>query len=359
MNASKLNEIAIEEVAKRLGINVRRHSALCPFHDDHHPSFVFNIKKNIWRCYVCDIWGGPIDLVMKTLGLNFKDACRWLEHEFSIESEDISDVLRRVKKPRVKQRTNTMEYAIDVEILEAVVNAAGLGSKARQFLFDERRYSYEVIRCLKVGSINDEKKFIEFLAARFDKERLLKSGIVVKRKGQIKSYFNAPCLLFPYYDVSGKLVNVQARYLGDSDEHPRFQFLRGSKTHVYNIDKVVFVDCITSCSAASSVAGEDTPIYLAEGVTDCIAHLSAGHKAVAIPSATLLKAEDILPLASRRLVMIPDNDIPGQRLYEKVKALLEPTGTCVAKEELPECFKDFSEFYSASVGRHDDVCLNL
>lgn len=342
MNASKLNEIAVEEVTRRLGINVRRHSALCPFHDDHHPSLAFNIHRNTWRCYVCDVWGGPIDLVKKSLGLNFKDACRWMEHEFCIESDDISDVLRRVKKPVVKYNANITAPTIDVEILEAIISAAGLGVEARHFLFEERHYSPEVVKRLRIGSVNNEAQLVKFLSARFSRERLLKSGVVVERKGELKSYFHAPCLLFPYFDSNGKLVNVQARYLGDTDVHPRFQFLRGSKTHVFNIgEALAAVDKHTADGSSS--------IYLAEGVTDCIAHLSAGHQAVAIPSATLLKAEDILPFAGRKIVMMPDNDAPGQRLYEKVKALLEPTGTVVAKEELPECFKDFSDFYAKSL----------
>lgn len=349
MNATKLNEIAVEEVARRLGINVRRHSALCPFHNDHHPSLAFNIHKNTWRCYVCDIWGGPIDLVKKNLGLEFKDACRWLEHEFCIETDDISDVLRKVKKPKVKYSTNNLSAVIDIDILEAIVNAAGLGTEARRFLFDERRYSPDVVKRLKVGSINDESKFVRFLETRFGRERLLKSGIVISHKGELKSYFHAPCLLIPYYDQEGKLVNVQARYLGDTDTHPRFQFLRGSKTHVFNIAAVLGSRFANEGETTASELPPNEPIYLTEGVTDCIAHLSAGHQAVAIPSATLLKAEDILPFAGRRLVMIPDNDAPGHRLYEKVKALLEPTGTVVAKEELPDCFKDFSEFYAKSL----------
>lgn len=348
MNVPKLNEIAIEEVARRLGIHVRRHSALCPFHDDHHPSFAFNIHKNTWRCYVCGIWGGPIDLVIKSLGLSFKDACRWLEHEFCIESEDIDDVLKRVRRPSVKRNANSLPQKIDVEILEAIVNAAGLGVEARRFLFEERQYSPEVVKRLNIGSLSNEAKFVQFLTERFDEKRLLQSGLLVKRKGVLVSYFHAPCLLFPYYNREGKLVNVQARYLGDTDVQPRFQFLKGSKTHVYNIADVLKPEIANLSESAQNEADEEAPIYLAEGATDCIAHLSAGHRAVAIPSATLLKAEDILPLAGHRLVMMPDNDAPGQNLYDKVKALLGPTGTVVAKEELPECFKDFSDFYTKS-----------
>ena len=75
----KLRDLPIEGVAKQLGMVVKRHKALCPFHTDHHASLSFNTRKNSCRCYVC--MGnsvGTIDLVMRYLGKDFLSACRWL-----------------------------------------------------------------------------------------------------------------------------------------------------------------------------------------------------------------------------------------------------------------------------------------
>ena len=74
----KLRDLPIEGVAERLGLRVVRHKALCPFHDDHHASLSFKVSKNTFRCFVCDAKGGTIDLVMKYLNKDFKEACRWL-----------------------------------------------------------------------------------------------------------------------------------------------------------------------------------------------------------------------------------------------------------------------------------------
>ena len=69
----KLRDLPIEEVAERLGITVKRHKALCPFHDDKHPSLSFKVSKNTYRCFVCGASGGTIDLVMRHLNNDFKD----------------------------------------------------------------------------------------------------------------------------------------------------------------------------------------------------------------------------------------------------------------------------------------------
>ena len=80
----KLRDLPIEGVAERLGLRVVRHKALCPFHDDHTPSLSFKVSKNTFRCFVCDAKGGTIDLVMRFLNKDFREACRWLADEHNI-----------------------------------------------------------------------------------------------------------------------------------------------------------------------------------------------------------------------------------------------------------------------------------
>ena len=78
LELQKLRELPIEAVAERLGLQVTRHKALCPFHDDHHASLSFSVRRNTFKCFVCGAGGGTIDLVMKCQRLDFKEACQWL-----------------------------------------------------------------------------------------------------------------------------------------------------------------------------------------------------------------------------------------------------------------------------------------
>ena len=74
----KLRDLPIEGVAERLGLQVVRHKALCPFHDDHHASLSFSIRRNTFRCFACGAHGGTIDLAMRVLNKPFLEACNWL-----------------------------------------------------------------------------------------------------------------------------------------------------------------------------------------------------------------------------------------------------------------------------------------
>ena len=75
--------------------------------------------------------------------------------------------------------------------------------------------------------------------------------------------------------------------------------------------------------------------------------LSSGHKAIAVPSATLLDASGIAVIArhaeqlSTPLHMYPDRDEPGERLYQRLRQLLPS----IERHDLPPGCKDYSDYY--------------
>ena len=86
---------------------------------------------------------------------------------------------------------------------------------------------------------------------------------------------------------------------------------------------------------------EGEPLYVTEGASDCWSMLSSGHKAIAIPSATLLNRKDIETIRStliaRRstLHMYPDQDIPGEKLYLQLTRIATDSGLCLVRHSLP------------------------
>lgn len=301
----KLRESPIESVAERLGLMVRNHKSLCPFHDDQRPSLIFNRTRNTYHCFVCEAHGGPIDLVMHLLNLPFADACQWLASERSIVLS--SETARRKQRndnnqPQVKR--------LDVGYLESLVRSPLINRPARQFLYDERRIDERVVSWLGISSISYDCPIFPM---------------------HVSPCFNGPALLIPYRDMEGKLLNVQARYLGQDKEKPRFQFPKGSTCNIFNLPVL-------------KLLREGEPLFITEGVTDCMAMLSAGHKAVAIPSASLLKPSEIMPLKSMNVHMFPDSDLPGEKLFFELKDLLPQ----LMRHDLPAGVKDFGQLWASS-----------
>ena len=313
LEIEKLRDLPIEAVAERLGLHVVRHKALCPFHDDHHASLSFRVSKNTFRCFVCGASGGPIDLVMRYLNKPFLDACRWL-----MDGSGVTVNGSGVDKPHTSDIRHQTSF--DASQYERYFEHPFLNDEARRFLFDERRLDPRVVRWCRLTSWRDRQ------------------GI--------------PWLQTPYYNQQGQLVGVQNRNLrptttspegecpnasprgGLEGVIPRFRFPTGSQCGIYNLPVLNMLR-----------PGDD--LYITEGCSDCWAMLSAGHKAIAIPSATLLSQKDIEQLSiinsqlSISYHMFPDRDEPGERLFLQLKEVLS---SLVHHQQPPDC-KDFSEFY--------------
>ena len=318
----KLRDLPIEEVAKEMGIKVEHHKALCPFHDDHHASLTFSTKKNSCRCYVCMSESiGTIDLVMRYLGKDFLSACRWLAEEHQVCLED--DRKREGSASSLSSKASSAggsssednsggsssgkSSSFDASRYARFFEHPWLNEAARRFLFEERKIDWRVVNWCRLTSWTD------------------KNGV--------------NWLQIPYFDMEGRLIGIQNRNLDfqKGQDAPRFRFPYGARCSIYNLPVVKRL-----------AVGER--LFITEGCSDCWAMLSAGHKAIAIPSATLLKTEDkkwLAELGERLQIewhMFPDRDAPGESLFLQLKEIMPH----LVHHQLPPDCKDFSEYYLKS-----------
>lgn len=309
----KLKAIPIIEVAERLGIEVRGHKAHCVFHSpDRHPSLRFYENRGTAHCFTCGKHcSSTIDLVMQVRNCSFVEACKWL-------SEGDVTYTRVDSQASESPQTKAIEEPADLSHLARLIESPHLNSCARKFLFDERKISQEVAERMHLSSLSRE----------------------VPMSGSIHGgWFNAPSLLIPYFSVDGELVNLQARYLG-SEKKPRFQFPKGARTIIFNAPQL-----------AQLAPGDH--LCIAEGVSDCLAMLSAGYKAIAVPSATLLTYDDrrlISEAAARiggklEIDIWPDNDRAGSELANQLALFATNIGITLHQHKLPEGCKDFGDYW--------------
>ena len=373
----KLRDLPIERVAEQMGIKVERHKALCPFHDDHHASLSFNTRKNSCRCYVC--MGnsvGTIDLVMKYLGKDFLSACRWLAEEHQVYLEDDRKREGSASSPSSEASSangssSGKSTSFDASRYARFFEHPWLNEAARRFLFEERKIDWRVVNWCRLTSWTDRDGVNWLQIPYFSTEGKLigiqnrnlyyrKTSTQAKGLAAEKSPTDftddtdSPSLQSEgslqtegSHQTEGSLQTESSLRTEGSHQTegslrtepmaPRFRFPYGARCSIYNLP----------------VVGRLKPgerLFITEGCSDCWAMLSAGHKAIAIPSATLLKPEDKQLLADIErqyqveFHMFPDQDAPGESLFLQLREILPH----LVHHQLPPGCKDFSEYYLES-----------
>lgn len=376
----KLRELPIEKVAKEMGMKVEHHKALCPFHDDHHASLTFNKTKNSCRCYVCMRSSiGTIDLAMRYLGKDFPAACRWLAGEHQIQLEEDSSSGKSSSFGGSSGRgassgsssgdsssgDNSEKSSFDASRYARFFEHPWLNQAARRFLFEERKIDWRVVNWCRLTSWTDKKginwlqipyfntdgRLIGIQNRNLDYTKKKSSSGDGSSEGNVSSAGNLSSSgggssegnvsstgnLSSSEDGSSEgNVSSEEKSPGEEKEQdaPRFRFPYGARCSIYNLPVVKRLK-----------PGER--LFITEGCSDCWAMLSAGHKAIAIPSATLLKPEDkqlltdIGRLYQVEFHMFPDQDVPGESLFMQLREMLPQ----LVHHQLPPGCKDFSEYY--------------
>lgn len=361
----KLRELPIEKVAKEMGIKVEHHKALCPFHDDHHASLMFSKTKNSCRCYVCMRSSiGTIDLAMRYLGKDFPAACRWLAEEHQIQLEEDSSSEKNSSfggssSDGSSSGDNSGKSSFDASRYARFFEHPWLNQAARRFLFEERKIDWRVvnwcrltswtdkkgINCLQIPYFDNDGRLIGIQNRNLDYKKKKSSSGGGSSEGNVSSAENLSssggCSSEGNVSSAGNLSasggdSSEEKSPGEEKEQdaPRFRFPYGARCSIYNLPVVKRLK-----------PGER--LFITEGCSDCWAMLSAGHKAIAIPSATLLKPEDkqlltdIGRLYQVEFHMFPDQDVPGESLFMQLREMLPQ----LVHHQLPPGCKDFSEYY--------------
>lgn len=386
----KLRDLPIEEVASQLGLQVARHKSLCPFHSDHHASLSFNTRKNLCRCFVCmDESLDSIGLVMKSLHVDFPKACFWLAERNGILLEKGRGRIwrrncRSASADSPDSAVSPASAASPASTASPVASASSASSPAAphsfdaaryarffehpwlneaacRFLFDERKIDGRVARWCRLSSWTDRKGVNWLQIPYFDKEGRLvgiqNRNLDFHRKSRPTDSMDSEktgkssCPTDFTDDTDSKdsedsKVSTGSKADTDSEEAPRFRFPYGSQCGIYNLQVLNLL-----------TPGEK--LFITEGCSDCWAMLSAGHKAIAIPSATLLKPEDRDVLAyigetfGVEWHMFPDRDAPGERLFLQLKEILPS----LIHHQLPLGCKDFGEAYLKGFNPAEEINL--
>ncbi len=124
--------VTVRQAAELYGLQVgRKDMALCPFHNDRHPSLY--ISDDHYHCFACGEHGDVIDLTAKLFDLRLYDAARKLASDFHLV---LDKPLPESIRQKLKHKTKAQQLRENEQLCFSVLN------QYRRLLLDwERQYA--------------------------------------------------------------------------------------------------------------------------------------------------------------------------------------------------------------------------
>jgi len=306
---------------------------LCPFHNESTPSFSVSTDKQLFHCFGCGASGNVYSFVMQMENYDFMEAIKFLAdriHYSLPESDDYS---------KSKQITNTKNVVYNINKLTARFFYDNLlseeGNEARKYLdlrlIDKKmRVKYG----LGYSSKKWDKLYKYLLEMGHSSDDIVKSGLVVRNKtgGFFDRFRNR--LMFPIFDVSGKVIGFGGRSL--SNEEPKY--LNSPETIVFDKSRNLY-------SLNYARQSKQKEIILVEGYIDVITLYQAGFSNVVAVLGTALNVEHakLLYKYADSVILLFDGDSAGITATLKAIPILLNNGLKVKVLTLSNA-KDPDEF---------------
>ena len=337
---------------KRVGANYR---GLCPFHNDHTPSFYVSPSRRTCHCFVCGEGGDSVGFIMKHEQLTYPDALRWLANRYHIQIQE------RERTGQQKQEDSERESMFAVnewaakyfhDILENDVDGRAIGMQ----YFRQRGVRDDIIQKFQLGFCLNDRQALSHEALRkgYKPEFLLKTGLCYARdNGDLVDRF-AGRAMFPWIGVSGKVVAFGGRVLDSRTKGVNQKYVNSPDSVIYHKDHELY----GIFQAKRAIAKEDC-VYMVEGYTDVISMHQCGIENVVANSGTALSEHQIriLHRFTQNIILLYDGDAAGIKAALRgtdmllkdgmnVKVMLLPDGDdpdSFAKKHTAEEFRQYIE----------------
>ena len=241
-----------------------KNKALCPFHNDHSPSFSVHPDKQIYKCFSCGESGNVITFVEKFLGISFQEAVKLLADRAGIKL-NINVPKKTNKYDKYYEITDTVNKYFKNNIFSSN------GQQALKYLND-RHIDKDIINEFNIG-ISTNNKLHEILAKKYNLEDLLKIDIVREVDNKIYDTFQNR-IMFPIIDEDNNIVGFSGRkYLAnDLDNKQLSKYVNSRETDIFIKSKIFY-----NINNALPNIKKSKEIIITEGFMDTIRMVSIGY----------------------------------------------------------------------------------
>lgn len=284
------------------------YEGLCPFHNEKTPSFKVNPSKGIYKCFGCGKAGGPLQFVMDHEGLSFIDSIKYLANKYGIEVIEDNSNKSQEYDEAVKKRESlytAIEFAQNYFVENLQTEEGRIAGLA---YLKERGFTQQTIQKFGLGyAPSGFNNFYQTaIKNAYNPLVLLDAGLTKHtEKGDPYDFFRER-VMFPFYNVSGRVVAFGGRILKKESKGPKY--LNSPETDIYIKSKILY----GIFQAKNAIKKQDSCI-LVEGYTDVISLHQAGIENVVASSGTSLTQEQaaLISRFTANVTLLYDGDFAG------------------------------------------------
>ena len=237
---------------------------VCPFHDDHRPSFDVDPRRQRYRCWACNKFGDVISFVQEYEHVGFQEALETLARRAGISLESLK------KSPHGPSRALMLDVARwAAEQFQQCLLEAPPAEAARVYL-GERKLTGETVRRFGLGFAPRLGDWLVQKAAlaKIPLDMLVTVGLIAQRK-EGNGYYDRfrDRVIFPIRDVRGQTVGFGGRILPDSPllakDPPPPKYYNSAETPLFSKS-----DQLYGIDQARQAAAKEGYLAVVEGYTD-------------------------------------------------------------------------------------------
>jgi DNA primase len=303
---------------------------LCPFHDDHRPSFDVDPRRQRYRCWSCGKYGDVISFVQEHDRVGFREALELLARRAGISLDNDGD---SAKSEGRAQLLDVVRWA--AQQFHDCLMSSPLAADARAYL-DQRGLEDETVRAWGLGYAPRSGEWLvqRAEAADVDLQLLEKTGLIAPRQ-QGSGFYDRfrDRVQFPIRDPRGQTVGFGGRILPDSPLASRApKYYNSSDTLLFNKSELLY-----GIDLARHPAAQAGYIAVVEGYTDVLMAHQVGVQQVVATMGTALNHRHVQQLRrfAPRVVLVFDADAGGATGVDRALEIFASQEVDLAVATLP------------------------
>lgn len=245
-----------------------KNKALCPFHDDHSPSFSVQKDKQIYKCFSCGESGNVITFVQKYNGITFTEALKMLADRAGIPLNVSTTRKINTKYEKLYEINDTVNKYFKANLL------SNEGVKAIKYL-EDRNISKDIINEFNIG-LSTSNKLSNILSKKYSYDELVKLDICKDINGRYYDTFQDR-IIFPIIDENNNVIAFSGRKYTNEDLNNNTlpKYSNTKETDIFKKSEVFY-----NINNALNEIKKKREIVITEGFMDTIRMSSIGYKNV-------------------------------------------------------------------------------